>query len=1476
MKKVIGYLKVLSTKLFAKDIDDNLRELHSGSSVYSDEIVVDASGQFVPDALQDIKSIDVDESDEENNVESNLHSHNTSHIHPISKNPLSTTSIDVIDPETDTEVNINAHLHSYDFLDEGSGIERHPNKYEVDINARLWEYKFGEYNSPFPVSGSRGNQFDDMSPVPPITVIPPTPIEPSIPVEPPVVPIPPNPPLVISHDDSATVMEGSNSIKGNLLINDMVGNGGSIVFFTYTKEDGSIATGRVGSSVDTIYGRLTIEANGNYSYISDLEENHPLNGSLFDNITYTIVDNNGTSSSSQFKVEVTDDTPIARADTNSVKEDGADQVGLDDGDKDTTIIGGNLFGSLNASSGDVADRLGADNNNLSTAVTPQVTVGKYGELTLLSNGEYIYVLDNTNPAVQNITTGEILTEQFNYTITDSDGDSSTTTLTITIDGRDDGISLIIPDNDTNLHGDEVVYESGLPNGSHIAGESSSILSSFEFVALDGIGGSQGKLQLNGDGVVVEFSESQLKSASVGSPLDVNTGEGTLHIIGYSWNNSTGLGIVNYSYDLKDAQTHPNANGNNSIVDPITITVIDQNGSSDTDILDIRIVDDIPKIKIDVDTTIAEPILEVDESDLTVNSNVNYANNFKDSMVEGADRVATSTTTYRLSTIGGDSGLIDVETGQKVLLSINGLGVVEGHTATSNNLVFTLTATNTGDVSLDQLRALSHPNKADSDDTLSMVNDRLISITKSVEIVDNDGDISKDSATINIASDLHFKDDGPSVTQGTTLVSTAVLEVDESNLSVDATSNFSVAFKVATPNYGADKAGSTVESYRLTSTANVTTVLKDTGTNEYIKLVNNSGVIEGRSVTTNKLVFEITVDSTTGEVKLDQKRAIVHTNTNSDNEYTPLLNANDIHLIKDAVTTDKDGDIAKVADTIDIGDKFRFRDDGLTAKADSNDVKEADKLKAIGNVIDNTTDNTQDDILSADKPVLVVAKSIAKGDTKNDSTGSVGVTLNGEYGEIKLNSDGSYTYDLNNADVRVQHLKDGENLTEIYTYTIKDGDGDTSHTTLTIDIQGKNDGAKITTHDSTVYEEALSTGSNPSSNKEEATNTIDISAKDGLGKVTIVDKAGVKHILTESDLVNSSTTPISIDTKYGTLEINGFTPKHSLTDSSGNLYDGSGKINYTYAITANTTDHSTAGKDSVVENISIEVEDRVGKKGSSSIKLTVVDDVPTAKADTNDVKEDDKLKAIGNVIDNTTDNTQDDILSADKPVLVVGIAKGNTVNDPIGSVGVTLNGEYGEIKLNSDGSYTYDLNNNDVRVQHLRDGENLTEIYTYTIKDGDGDTSHTTLTIDIQGKNDGAKITTHDSTVYEEALSTGSNPSSNKEEATNTIDISAKDGLGKVTIVDKAGVKHILTESDLVNSSTTPISIDTKYGTLEINGFTPKHSLTDSSGNLYDGSGKINYTYAITANTTDHSTAGKDSVVENISIEVEDRDREQRK
>jgi len=254
----------------------------------------------------------------------------------------------------------------------------------------------------------------------------------------------------------------------------------------------------------------------------------------------------------------------------------------------------------------------------------------------------IYILDNTNPDVQNITTGDTLTDKFDYTITDSDGDISTTTLTITVHGTDDNVSIVIPDNDSGS-GDEVVYESGLADGSHVIGQSSSVTSSFDFQSPDGIGTPKGKIIFNGNGTNVEFTEAQLQTASATHPLDVDTGEGTLHIIHYSWDSNTKFGTIEYTYDLNTKQTHPDANGNNDITDSITITVTDRDGSTATDTLDIRIVDDIPTAK--------DNEASVVEGNNTINGNaISDTNTNGEIDIAGADGVLLNTFTY--NKIGG--------------------------------------------------------------------------------------------------------------------------------------------------------------------------------------------------------------------------------------------------------------------------------------------------------------------------------------------------------------------------------------------------------------------------------------------------------------------------------------------------------------------------------------------------------------------------------------------------------------------------------------------------------------------------------------------------------------------------------------------------------------------------------------------------------------------------------------------------------
>ncbi|RWL91807.1 DUF5801 repeats-in-toxin domain-containing protein, partial [Mesorhizobium sp.] len=75
------------------------------------------------------------------------------------------------------------------------------------------------------------------------------------------------------------------------------------------------------------------------------------------------------------------------------------------------------------------------------------------------------------------------------------------------------------------------------------------------------------------------------------------------------------------------------------------------------------------------------------------------------------------------------------TGQAVVLSLNG-GVVEGRTATSNDLVFTVSVDASGNVTLDQLRAVVHPVTTDDDDNKSLAADNLVQLTATV--TDKDG------------------------------------------------------------------------------------------------------------------------------------------------------------------------------------------------------------------------------------------------------------------------------------------------------------------------------------------------------------------------------------------------------------------------------------------------------------------------------------------------------------------------------------------------------------------------------------------------------------------------------------------------------------------------------------------------------------------------------------------------------------------
>ena len=87
----------------------------------------------------------------------------------------------------------------------------------------------------------------------------------------------------------------------------------------------------------------------------------------------------------------------------------------------------------------------------------------HGSLVLNADGSYVYTLNNTDPAVNALNSGDTLTDSFTYTLTDGDGTSTTATLTITINGHTDGEPTVsIPDTNGVAAGDATLPETAGP------------------------------------------------------------------------------------------------------------------------------------------------------------------------------------------------------------------------------------------------------------------------------------------------------------------------------------------------------------------------------------------------------------------------------------------------------------------------------------------------------------------------------------------------------------------------------------------------------------------------------------------------------------------------------------------------------------------------------------------------------------------------------------------------------------------------------------------------------------------------------------------------------------------------------------------------------------------------------------------------------------------------------------------------------
>jgi VCBS repeat-containing protein/CshA-type fibril repeat protein len=385
--------------------------------------------------------------------------------------------------------------------------------------------------------------------------------------------------------------------------------------------------------------------------------------------------------------------------------------------------------------------------------------------------------------------------------------------------------------------------------------------------------------------------------------------------------------------------------------------------------------------------------------------------------------------------------------------------------------------------------------------------------------------------------------------------------------------------------------------------------------------------------------------------------------------------------------------------------------------------------------------------------------------------------------LTLNATGGYTYTLDNTNPAVNALLNGQTLSETYSYTITDADGDTSTTTLTITINGVTDstpeitpidGNNTETGQATVFEKGLVT---PTDKSQTTTGTITVATPDGMRSVTI---GGTTFTVAQLATFSVGSPSVGINTGEGTLIVTGFN-----IVAGPNAAPTSGTLSYSYTLNAAQPQTGGSAVTESTDRIPLVVTDNssLGNTATSTLIVRIVDDTPTAKADTNSVIEGTTPAATttqGNVFGTIGASAGDvaDRIGADTTATpVTGVSFAGSIK----TVGIPFNSAYGTLTLNANGTYLYALDNTNATVNALGLGQTLSETFSYTITDADGDTSTTTLSITINGRND-APIAVNDiqtgisgQPVIINVLGNDSDPENNINPATVRIVGTAKAG-----------------------------------------------------------------------------------------------------
>ena len=662
---------------------------------------------------------------------------------------------------------------------------------------------------------------------------------------------------------------------------------------------------------------------------------------------------------------------------------------------------------------------------------------------------------------------------------------------------------------------------------------------------------------------------------------VSTDEGTLTVTGYD--PATGRLDFNYTLD-RNTTEHDKSDPatDTQISHDLTVTVTDTDGDSGSTTITVNVVDDGPKINL----TGASSGLLVDET---------FGSNGSQDVNDGGTGTATLDASRLFDVDGGADGVADMSYSLTLSQQPNDLtaivdgqeynvtfavfnGQVHAMAGNTGKDIFTVSINeDTGEVTL-QLTgkgSLKHPTSSNDDEILNNIID---DINVKLTVTDNDGDVTSSEVQLEI----QVEDDAVQVTSA----GEPKLELDESDLHgtgvqdvVNVSNNFTVV---------ASADGEAGRSYELTLDPGAENPLVAFVGGEMMPVIlsiNNEGRIVGMAGDTE--IFNVHVDSN-GNVTftLENNGTLVHPD-NSDPDDVLSLNGIGVKL----TVTDGDGDSSSAEIALDL----TIRDDGPVARADNVTLTEAQAHAGASgeNVLTN-------DVFGADAPAGKTVSSV--------NGGNPGEAVNGTYGTLTLNADGTYTYQLTPG----VDVPKGESVTEEFTYTIKDADGDTSEATLTITIKGDENVPVVTVEtpgagdaNIMVDEGALAGGSGQHAEHGVSGTdsfTVQLNGEDGV--ITVGGESGWKVTVT-GDSANVTGSVVTVNGVAVTVS------------SATQAADGSWTVNYSYKLTGDQHHETPADgnyhTDKLTGEIAISVTDATGDTAEGTLTVEVHDDGPTITA-----------------------------------------------------------------------------------------------------------------------------------------------------------------------------------------------------------------------------------------------------------------------